>query len=287
MFADGVELRDERVRGLRLADHLEVIRACRSANGGPYTLHCRAVQAEGVALHDGLVAQIEAAQPSSLVAGQVFRSGRQEGDSPRAQLAVVDEFVQHQIQRSRGADRIAGGEGEPTEVGVGHESFAVGAEEEALVIAQREVGQRVRSVEPDQAAGARPVRLGMRRAPSNGPKEQERKPDHADDPQHQQRCGEVVAEEAPVVGDGTADANESPGDGLQAAEEGELLTEMLALDAQAGEADAKDHDDVQRPDPEQPQKRRRVGPGPKVAPVVRAGPPSWPRCRRQRSDAGP
>ncbi len=178
-----------------------------------------AVEGEVVALDDGFVAEVEAAQPACGVTRHVGVAGGKERDPPGALLAVVDELVEHRVDGAGRTDRITRRQREAAEVGVGDERLTVGAEEEALVIAQREVGERVGAVELDQPAGVVPVAFGVRRARAQRPEQQE------GDARPGRRCRGSAApsgstgEEQALVDVRAADADHALDDRLEAAGE--------------------------------------------------------------------
>ena len=99
---------------------------------------------------------------AGLVHGHVGLAHGEEGGPPPARGAELAELVDHQRDRLRRADRVAGREGVALEVGVGDERLAVGGEEQALVVAQREVGQGVPAVAVHQGLGPLAVLLADR-----------------------------------------------------------------------------------------------------------------------------
>ena len=82
----------------------------------------------------------------------------------------------HRLPR---ADRVAGDQRVAADVGVGEERLAVAGEEEVLVVAQREVGQRVPAVGVHEPRGVLPVVLGVRGARGQRPEQQDREHDQA------------------------------------------------------------------------------------------------------------
>ena len=163
-----------RRRGLRLRDQLEPV-ACGRPDAPPRAgLAPRAFQRERAAVDDRLVAQVERREP----AGGVERHAR-----PRGRRAAPGSSRARRTCRGtrRAPRRPTPGApiGSPddqrvaADVGVGEERLAVGGEEEALVVAQREVGERVPAVgvhQPRRRAPSRPRCAG--RAADQRPEQQ-------------------------------------------------------------------------------------------------------------------
>ena len=214
---------DERVRRLGLADHLEAIACARPGARRPARPSSPAPsRLKLVALDDGLVAEIEAAQPASGVARQLRLAGRQEGDAPRALLAEVDELVQHGDRWSRAhrSDRPTRGRIRRGRCRRRTPRRRCRRRSSCHRAARSRRACRSRRAAP--AGGRAPSRSRCAaRAQRSGRKSRNASPTMPTIPSDQQGCREVLVEEPAVVGVRAADADQALDDRLQPAGERE------------------------------------------------------------------
>ena len=112
-------------------------------------------------MDDRLVTQVHVVKAAGSVQREVVLTHGEERGRPRPCLAEGEKLVEHNGDRGGRSDGITGHQGVSVDVGVGHHGFAIGREEEVLVVAQGKVGKRVPAIGRHQAAGVVPVVLGV------------------------------------------------------------------------------------------------------------------------------
>ena len=141
----------------------------------------RALEGEPAAVDDRLVAQVERREPARRVAAACWPRARRAAPGSRPARRTSRGTRRTPPPPIPRADRVAGHQRVAADVGVGEERLAVAGEEEVLVVAQGEVGQRVPAVGVHEARGVLPVALGVLGARRQRAEQQDRQHDQADD----------------------------------------------------------------------------------------------------------
>ena len=207
---------------------------------------------------------------------------------PAALRAEVEELVEHRDDRlparRSGRPRPARSRRRRCRRGTPRRR----GEEEALVVAQREVGERVPAVGVHQPFRVRPSRPrcagAVRRS---GRKYQHREHDEARDAEGQQRGGEERREERRRVRVGPVQADEPAedrGEPRQKVTSGVMRSPSVHS---AGEAEHGHADHVDRDEPQHPEQRGRVGGCAEVVPVEQQGARTAPGTSRRPTGCGP
>ena len=186
----------------------------------PHLADRAALERELSRQHDGLVADVERAQPDRVPARHPGAADAEHGDPPRMAMALGKELAQQVGNRVRLADRVARDERDAAGHAVGHERAPLGVEEVRLVAPQREVAQRVAPVALDDATGVGARALGLVDGPGTRPQ---------GEPQHVRGRGdrggrdaqrEVVLEPPRMIA--RVEPDEAERDGLERVDEREV-----------------------------------------------------------------
>ena len=124
------------------------------ADGRAHGLHPAAVEGEGVAGDDRLVAEIDRVEAAVHVHSRRLLADREECDVPPAVAAEGDELVHDPGDRVRRPDGIRRRERVAAHVRIGDHRVSVAGEEVALAVVEVEVGERVAAVRVDELPSA-------------------------------------------------------------------------------------------------------------------------------------